>query len=384
MNTFDTDYAAGRLDHADPPCLSIYQTTHRHHPDNQQDPVRFGNLVKQLKESLLQQHEEEEVLAILKPFHALEDDRAFWNHTLDGLAVLGAKGFFRTYKLQRPVGDLAVVADTFHIKPLMRVRQSADRYHVLGLNRHEVKLFEGNRDALDEIPLHKDVPRTMTEALGQEITEPHLTAASYGGAGGSQPAMHHGHGGKKAEVDNDAERFFRIIDRAIRDHHSKPSGLPLILASLPDHHHMFHEISDNPFLVEQSIDIHPDAVSSPDQFRERAWQVMEPTYRARLDKLVEAFGNAHAKGHGDSELAPIAKAVVDGRVATLLIEADREIPGRIDAETGDIAPDDLSNPHVDDALDDLGMLALKRGTQLVVVPREQMPTTTGIAAIYRY
>lgn len=26
---------------AQPPCLSLYQATHRSHPDNRQDPVRF-------------------------------------------------------------------------------------------------------------------------------------------------------------------------------------------------------------------------------------------------------------------------------------------------------------------------------------------------------
>jgi hypothetical protein len=35
-------------------------------------------------------------------------------------------------------------------------------------------------------------------------------------------------------------------------------------------------------------------------------------------------------------------------------------------------------------LDDLGMLALKMGGQVVIVPTERMPTKTGLAAIYRY
>lgn len=178
MNTLDKDYAAGILDNCDPPCLSLYQTTHRYHPDNQQDPIRFGNLVKAMEESLLQQLPKEGVRPLLEPFLALADDRDFWNHTLDGLAVLGAKGIFRVYKLQRPVAELVVVADSFHPKPLMRILQSADRFHVLGLNRQEIKLFEGNRDALDEIQLHQDVPRQLTDALGEELTDPHLTVTS--------------------------------------------------------------------------------------------------------------------------------------------------------------------------------------------------------------
>jgi hypothetical protein len=340
--------------------------------------------VKALEESLLQQFPKDEVRPLLEPFLALADDRDFWNHTLDGLAVLGARGMFRVYKLQRPVAELAVVADSLHTKPLMRILQSADRYHVLGLNRKEMKLFEGNRDALDEIEPAQGVPRTITEALGEELTEPHQTVASYGGVGGGHSAIHHGHGGKESEVDMDAERFFRAVDRTVLEHHSQPSGLPLILAALPEHHHMFHDVSHNPFLIPESIDIHPDALPSTDELRQRAWQLMEPRYLARLAALVEEFGNARSKGLGGDELAQVAKAVVGGRVATLLIEARREVPGRINAATGDIELDNLTHPEVDDVLDDLAMLSLKMGGQVVIMPTERMPTETGVAAIYRY
>src|SRR5665811_242811 len=227
VDTFDKDFAAGFLEACEPPCLSLYQPTHRHSPENQQDPIRFGNLVTVLEESLLQKYPKREIQALLDPFLALAEDRDFWEHTLEGLAVLGARGMFRVYRLQRPVAELAIVADSFHTKPLLRMLQSADRYQVLGLSRQEIKLFEGNRDALDEIDTAPGVPRTITEALGGELTEPHQTVASYGGVGGSHSAMHHGHGGKKDEVDIDAERFFRAVDRGILEH------LSLIHITLP-------------------------------------------------------------------------------------------------------------------------------------------------------
>lgn len=337
-----------------------------------------------LDESLLRQFSSDRIRPLLEPFLGLADDRNFWNHTLDGLAVLCANGVFRVYNLQRPVAELAVVADSFHTKPLMRILQSADRFHVLGLSRQAIKLFEGNRDVLDEIELDQGVPRTITQALGEERTEPHQTVASYGGVGVGHSPMHHGHGGKESEVDIDAERFFRAVDRAVLECHSRPSGLPLILAALPEHHHDFHQLSCNPFLLPESIGIHPDALSSTDELRQRAWHLIEPRYLARLTAMVEQFGNARSHGLGEGELAQVAKAVVGGRVGTLLIEAHREIPGRIEATTGDIEFDDLANPKVDDVLDDLGALALKMGGQVVVVPSERMPTETGIAAIYRY
>lgn len=383
MSTLDKDYAAGLLDKCDPPCLSLYQPTHRHHPDNQQDPIRFRNLVKELEEPLRQQFSKDDIRTLLQPFLALANDMDFWNHTLDGLAVLGARGIFRVYKLQRPVTEFALVADSFHTKPLMRILQSADRYQVLGLNRQEIRLFEGNRDALDEIELARTVPKTITEALGDELTEPHRTVASYGGIGDGHSPMHHGHGGKESEVDIDAERFFRAIDRGILEHHSKPAGLTLILAALPQHHHLFHQVSHNPLLIEDSIEVHPDSLTI-EELRQRAWQILEPHYLARLAKLVEEFGNAKSKGLGDDVLVQVAKAIVAGRVATLMIEAVRKIPGRIDSATGEIEFGDLSHPEVDDVLDDLGELALKKGGQIVIVPTERMPTDTGIAAIYRY
>jgi hypothetical protein len=383
VNTLDEDFAAGLFDKCDPPCLSLYQPTHRHHPDSQQDRIRFGNLVKALEESLGQRSPEDEIRALLEPFLALADDRAFWNHALDGLAVLGASGMFRVYRLQRPVAELSVAADTFHLKPLMRILQSADRYQVLGLSRESIKLFEGNRDALDEIELAQGVPRTIVDALGGELTEAHQTVASYGGVGGSHAPMHHGHGGKSDEVDSDTERFFRAVDRGILERHSRPSALPLCLATLPEHRQLFHQVSHNPFLMDEGIDIHPDALPV-DELRKRAWKVVEPRYLAQLAALVEQFGAAQSNELGHDELAHVARAVVAGRVATLLVEADRQVPGRVDEATGDIVSDALADPKVDDVLDDLGMLALKKGAQVVVVPTERMPTDTGIAAIYRY
>jgi hypothetical protein len=368
----------------DGPCLSLYQPTHRHHPDNQQDPIRFRNLVKALEQSLSQQYPKQEVRFLLGPYNDLADQNDFWNHTQDGLAVLRAPDLLRIYKLQRPVPEFAIVADSFHIKPLLRIIQSADRYQVLGLSRGQIKLFEGNRDALDEIDLAPEVPRTMTDALGEELTEPYQSVrAASGGV-----ATYHGQGGKKDEVDLDTERYFRAVDRAILEHHSRPSGLPLMLAALPEHHTAFRKISQNPFLqssspIDEGLKINPDAISI-DELRKRAWAIMEPHYQARLNQLIEEFGQAKPSGLAGDAVPQIASAAASGRVDKLMVEADREIPGQIDASTGHLEPGDISDPQTSDILDDLAELVMNKGGQVVVVPQERMPTGTGAAAIYRY
>lgn len=365
-----------------PPCLSLYLATHRHHPDNQQDPIRFKNLIKKLEESLLSRYSSIETVPLLEPFRKLANDRDFWNHTWDGLAVLGAAGLFRAINLQRPVAELAVAADSFHIKPLLRILQSTDRYQVLSLNRKEIRLFEGNRDNLDEVELAARVPRTIEEALGAELTEPHQTVASYGGTAlGS--SMRHGHGSKKDEAEIDEERFFRAVDRPILELHSRPSGLPLILAALTQYHTPFRQVSHNPFLTESGIEADAGALSA-DQLRQRAWTAVEPEFRARLKKRTDTFAAAHAKGLGADDLAKVAHAAAESRVETIFIEADRRIPGRLDQETGAVTLDRLEDPQVDDLLDDLAELVLRRGGQVLVVPASEMPASDGVAATFRF
>ena len=81
----------------------------------------------------------------------------------------------------------------------------------------------------------------------------------------------------------------------------------------------------------------------------------------------------------------IGVAAVAGKIDTLIIEADRMIPNKLtNLITGNIQNRDLTNPKVDDLLDDLGELVLKMGGQVMVLPAEKMPSETGLAAIFRY
>ncbi len=376
----------------DGPCLSLYLPTHRHHPENQQDPIRFRGLVKELEQTL-EKDESPAVAEMFARFHTLEDDSDFWNHTLDGLAVLAAPGgFFKVVTLQRTVKELAIAADSFHTKPLRRMLQSSDRYQVLALTMTGIKLYEGNRDALDLVELAPDVPHTFTDALGEELTDPHSTVASYGGLkgtssgggmGGEQMEMHHGHGGGKDQVDIDEIRYYRVIDRAIVKHHSNTSRLPLMMAALAEHQGNFHKISNNPYLLPEGVKINPDVLTL-DELRARAWDAFEPHYDEKISKLAEDFMTAKANNLGLEELGEIAAAAKDGRVATLLVEADRQIGGRIDPDTGEIRKGDIAHPETDDLLDDLGELVAAMGGTVFVVRTEKMPSESGAAAICRF
>ena len=380
MQQFSDDILNELLAAHEAPCVSLYQPTHRHHPGTAEDPIRFRNLLKQIDESLRRKYAGREVKSLLGNLRSYDGDRPFWNHQLDGLAFFASADAFHVVQLQRPVRPLAVVADSFHLKPLVRIMQSADRYQVLCVSRGRVALYEGNRYALDEVDL-QGVPGDLIDALGDELTEPHQTVASYNGA--SPPAMHHGHGGKADEDEINLMRYLRAVDRAVWAYHSRPSGLPLILAALPQYHAVFRHVSHNPRLLDKGLELHPDRLDA-ERLREEAWRVFEPTYRARVATAVNRYRTARSRQAGSDDLEDVVGAAVSGRVNTLLVGADRHVPGRIDPVDGRVRLGRLSDPDTDDVLDDVAERVLKTGGQVYVIPTDQMPSPNGVAAVYRF
>ncbi|AXH99477.1 hypothetical protein DV702_06795 [Sporosarcina sp. PTS2304] len=362
-------------------CISIYQPTHRYRPENQQDPIRFKNLLQKVQEELAKSYSANEVKEMLTPLEKLQGERPFWAHAGDGLALFATKERCIVYRLQRPVIELAVVSNSFHIKPLIRVFQSADRYHLLGVNRQEFKLFEGNRYGIEEVEIPEELAKTKAEAIGDQVTESYLGSGDSGGAAGT--AMMHGHGSKKDEIDIDIERYFRYVDRTIAEHYSKPTGLPLYLVTLTEYHTPFKELSHNPLLREQGIKSDFEALSL-EQLREMAWQCVEPNYLKKTEDLVENFENAKASGQGSEDIKEIAQAASEDRISRLILEDGRLYPGKIDVDTGTIQTNHLEDEAVDDVMDDLAEITFKTGGEVVVLPKERMPVESGVAAIFRW
>ena len=247
-----------------------------------------------------------------------------------------------------------------------------------------MRLFEGNRDALDPIELAPEVPHSSAEAekLGSVEAHEHHPAPSGGSGPGDLDVALRKSGGRDPAHAN-IERFFRAVDRAVIEYHSKPSGLPLILVSLTDNEDIFRRVTHNAALLPETIRHDPGSLST-ERLRQEAWQVVQPYFLERLSRLVEKFGEARSKRHASADLSDIGPAAMSARVATLLVEAERVVPGTLDPATGRIDLGKLSDPHVDDLLDELAELVLRNGGETIVVPAERMPTDSGAAAIYRY
>jgi stalled ribosome rescue protein Dom34 len=102
-----------------------------------------------------------------------------------------------------------------------------------------------------------------------------------------------------------------------------------------------------------------------------------------VENLMKVLAEV-SKGLGSEDLSQVVHAAVDGRVDALLIEAERQVAGRIDGSTGLIYPANLDNAHVNDLLDELSELVEKMGGDVHVLSAQRMPSSTGVAASFRH
>ncbi|MEM6314773.1 MAG: hypothetical protein AAF743_11835, partial [Planctomycetota bacterium] len=231
-------------------CISIFIPTVRATRDTDQNRIAFKTALKDARAEL-NGETEGPLAAVFEQLAALDGNPDVWSHQHESLAVFASTERMHLIRLPREVRRFAGVADSFHIKPLIRVMQSSDRFQLLAITQKSVRLYEGDGATLSPVSLHEDVPRDMVDALGGELDDFHLTVASYGGLRG--PAMYHGHHDKSEETGIDLDRYFRAIDKTIWEHHSREAGVPLIVAAVEKYHAIFRKVSKNPHLADHGI-----------------------------------------------------------------------------------------------------------------------------------
>jgi len=378
MNQTNAGWFQDLLAEHQPPCVSIYQPVNRAHPPADADPIRFKTHLFEAEQALLKNFNKQQVEPVIQKLRAYEDRTDFWTGApRDAVAFFASADFELAVDLQQNVGDLVVVGDSFHVKPLIRVLQSGDRFHILCFSEMSIALYEGNRYRIFPLDL-KNVPTNIYQVagmrLGSEVDSKldlheSQKQASEGAGSYVEPAQ--------------LENFMRAVDKAVWENYSRPFKLPVILCAVEQWHPRFQNITKNPYLMRDGIKLSPVHLPA-DRLKEEAWKIMEPIQQANLERLQNDFRAAKAHQKGSDEVVQVAEAASCGRVGTLLVQENQHIPGKLLRHSGLIAPADQGNDTTEDVLDDLAEMVLRTDGQVLVLPPEYMPTDTGVAAIYRY
>jgi hypothetical protein len=375
------------------PCVSIYMPTERPFPDSKQSAVRYRNLVDQVDSSLRGKLPAMELQKLLTRLRE-PDEPLGWSHREGGLAVFASSSTFRYFDLPGKTRERLVISDSFHVRPLLRVLQSADRFHVLCLQATTAAVFEGNRDGLLRVE-DPGFPLTIGEALEAAIVVQGRAPAYAGvadrpaGPAPRGPDVLH----KYAES-TEVEQFFRIVDQGMLERLSRPSNLPAVLAALPQHQSAFRSLSKNQHLQSCGIELNPASLTEQELLA-KAWKCMEPIYEKKLGRIIDNYRAAQAHGQATEDLDEAARSAQAGKIGTLLVDEERVIAGRILPNDAGIAlgPDGNGadggisaghGPLTEDLLDDIAKLTLRMKGTVVAVPTELLPSPTGVAAIFRY
>lgn len=375
--TFSAEDLKRLLEPRDPPCVSIYLPTHRRKTEGRSDIILFRNLRRDA-ERILDQDVAGGVAREIKERLGAFDREEFWEEgqRSDGLGIFVAQGFSTAFRLPGQFPELSVVGATFHSKPLLRFLQSsAPTYRLLAVNADRFALYEGHGESIHELPL---------TGIAQALAEGGVTEDEDAQPASRRDRKSLGQGGAREHAKLDLEKLFRAVARDLWKNHLRASDKPLILAATAQAQSLFRKVAQIPVLLETGIVADPAKLSLDDLCTE-AQRVLEPELARRIARVKEEFALARTRSHGSDVLKLVAQAVATGRVKKLLVESGRRIWGMLDITTGEILPGDSSRNAYDvDLLDELAEQTLAHGGEVYVLKKEDMPSSLGLAAVFRF
>lgn len=353
------------------PCVSIYMPTHRRKEGADEDRIRFKNLIADVRGRVKENAGARTATKIVQPLADVAADASFWQESLDGLALFSAADGMRWYRLAFELPERAVVADSFHVRPLVRYLQSRQRFHVLALSAKGPRLFTGTRAGL----ALSDVPG-MPGALESRSADGSDTLSAHGTGHGT---IRFGGPDAARSEREDLSRFCRAVDAAVRTALRDDHG-PVFLAGVKRHVAAFRSVSTNPSVAPNGVTGSFDR-SPPEMLHARFLPLAEKALRARDAAALADYQRAVGMRLATDEIASIGEAVVAGRVRTLLLCRGRAVPGSFDRATGAVTQTKTKQaPLGDDVTDDLAEGVLVRGGVVHVLEAENFPSKAGAAA----
>ena len=364
------------------PCVSLFMPTYRGGKEVRQNPIRFKNLLRKARShAMLRDLNEDAAREILGPAFDLLEDPLFWQHLGDGLAVYCAPGMHRCFPLPHVLEEFLVVADRFHVKPVLPYLFGGARFYILAISQKKVRLFQATRESIRRVHL-PDLPEGLEEALPQEATERQLQFRGGSGASGAQGVMVHGHAEDKEKAKDRILRYFRQVDGVLREFLNEARD-PLLLAGVEYLFPIYQEANSYRYLHEEGIPGNPEGVD-PQTLRARAWEILAPAYSRELEEEIGRFHALAGVGRTADRLETVVPAAHQGRVETLFVPLGVRQWGSFDPESNTVLIQEEARPGESDLYDLAAIQTILNGGKVYALDPGRLPGDTKVAAILRY
>jgi hypothetical protein len=385
MDRFDSRVLEGLTASMGFPRVSMYLPTRRAGKEVRQNPIRLKNLLAESARKLEASGQKKaDIDRVLEPARRLLDAMDFWNHQSDGLAVFLDGGTIQTFRLPVPFGELAVVTDRFHVKPLVAFVAGDRKFYVLAVSQKEFRLIRCTRYTAGTVPV-EDAPGNIFEATGIDRSEKQLQFhTGPPGRGGKRSAIFHGTGAAAGnpDVKKLILKYFRQIDGGIA-RVLEGNNVPLVVATVDHLIPLYREANTYPHLCERGLPGNPEGVTDED-LRDAALELLEGDFRREREAAAGEYGRLGARGLASGDLDEIVVAAHHARIDTLFVPVGRNRWGRFDPESTTVEVHDSEQPGDQDLMDLAAVRSLNAGARVFAVAPDDVPGGGEVAAVFRF
>lgn len=368
-------------------CISLYEPTHRFGREQQQDPIRFKNLLNQTEAELLNYDVgSREVEELLRSPRDLLNNGDFWQHQSDGLAVFFSPGYFRSLRLPIRFNESSTVAKNFVIKPLLPLLSNDGRFYILALSQNEIRLFLGTKFSIDELEL-SGIRTNMQEVLWMDDPEKHLDfhtgTAKRSPLGSDRSAIFHGQGVQTDDDKQNIMRYFQYINDSLNSL-LQGDTIPMVAAGVDYLLPIYRKANTYPGLLDDGLTGNPEKLDEK-ILHQQALELVKPIFNTAQHQAVVQF--EQLKGQKSSlasdDLRSTVKAAAFGQVDTLFVPLGIQKLGRFDPESHRVNLDQNQNPENRDLFDFAAVQTILNSGQVYAVQPEAIPGDGELAAIFR-
>lgn len=363
--------------------ISIFMPTRPFGPGSQEeDTTRLKNQLRTAEELLAARGlRQADIDSLLAEARALMDARPFWLRSRFGLAILIGGSAMRTLQTTRPLPEQVVVDTRFQLRPLLPSVGMSRGYWLLALSQKQVRLYAGSMDELDEVPV-EGMPASLAEVVQWDDFEKaslqfHTGTSS---SGGRRPAVFHGTG----EVDPKDQiiRYFRDIDRGLREH-LRDDASPLVIAGVDYLIPLYREINTHSHLAEGFVAGSPESFTKT-TLHEQANAIAHSIWDAELEHLNTRILEAWASPTTRSDAQSILAAAFEGRIETLIVSLEAHWWGTFDVAKEHAVLHEVRSEGDEDLIELAIVQALRTGAEVTALAAEAMPHESKAVALLRY
>ena len=261
-------------------------------------------------------------------------------HLDKGIIVFYSSAVQGYLRVQSSINDLVVVADSFHIKPLLRIKNNERGFFLISMSAKAINVWVETNGHLYRMESFRN------EIEGEDNTNKNTN---------------------KNPGPRTSSREFIAQTAVELNKLLSTYKLPIILAGVHEHLGHMRKYLDHAMVLEESIIGNVERAKT-ENLRAKCFDLLEPFYREKELQAVEDLNLAVKKNFAITYIEDIAVSAVYGKIKKLFVVENRQIWGEINKQTGEIFISPMqSNSHDDDILDDICQVVLARGGEVVVL-----------------